>query len=138
MRVWDCTSADVEWLAALGDARYLGMEEGYEPKAARNWLRQIIGHQDVLAVRGEASAAVAFIIRPSWAPGTRYCDLGMICAAPDNASVWEPLALLRALHARSKAAGCSRFYIHSSFANIGPLAKRLGGRALPASYVLEG
>lgn len=132
----DCTIDDVPWMGRLAAMRYVGMEEGYVPAAAEQWATRLIGQPDVIAVRGEHSAAMAFVVRPAWAPGTAYCDLGMIWSEPKQTPTFEPVRLLRAIDQRRRALGCSRFFLHSSFADLSPLARRIGAVQLAPSFVV--
>ncbi len=136
MTVRDCSQDDIPFMLELGNERYAELEEGYEPEAAERWLRAVVGAPAVIAVRGEESCAIAFIVWPTWTPSASYCDLGAICARKHLRHPLEPLRLLRAIDTKRRERGCSRFYIHSSFTDLAPFARRLGAVPLTQSYVV--
>jgi hypothetical protein len=121
----DCTTADLPWLTASADAAYRGLISGFSVLHAEAWLRVCIDNPDIYVLRGETHAAVAHVMAYPWAPGRKCCDLLYLFGTPGR--VMEPMRLVRVIDERRLAAGCQEFFINSIYADLSPLARRLGG-----------
>ena len=131
----DCTLADVPWLAETAEGAYRGLVEGFDRAAAEGWIGQCLADPSMWVVRGETHAGFATFYRFPWAPTESCCDLVHLYG-PKRQGL-EPLRIVEAFDQKRRALGCRRFYIGSIYADLSPIAKRLGGQPTTTMWVIE-
>lgn len=128
-----CTKEDNEWLIDLAIECY----SQFDVKSTfPRWLETMWGRSDVLVIRGEETAALAYISRPFWQKDTD-CELQFICCKKTRFGAVELLHIVKHINSLRKSLGCARFYINSRLADLEPLAQRLGAKPAGKSWVLE-
>jgi len=138
MNVRPATADDVFWLVETAARAYGGLVEGFDRYGTERWVRACLADPDTVIMRGEATAGFAQVVRPPWAPSVPVMDLIHLYGHRDKPLPWEACNVVAALDDARKARGCSKLYIGSIYADLGPIAQRLGGRQLGSLYVLEG
>lgn len=128
-----CTIEDSEWLIDLAVECYSQFDvESTFPE----WLTPMWGRSDVVIVRGEESAALAYISHPFWQKDFD-CELQFICSKKTRFGAIELLHCVKYINELRKNAGCARLYINSRLADLEPIALRVGAKLAGKSYVLE-
>ena len=138
MTVRPATADDVPWLVETAAAAYAKMVPGFDRDGAERWIRACLADPDTIVVRGEHTAGFVQIVRPPWAPTTTVADLIHIYGQADGSLPWEAVDVVSALDAARKERGCTAMYVGSIYADLEPIARRLGGRRLGSLYMLEG
>lgn len=136
MTVRPATAEDVPWLVETAVVAYAGLVDGFDAGGAERWVRACIADPDTIVVRGEHTAGFAQVVRPPWAPAGPVADL--IHLYGYGSHPWEAVDVVASLDARRKERGCSVLYVGSIYADLEPIAKRLGGRRVGSLYALEG
>lgn len=127
--------ADIPWLVALAEECH----EDWTPdmQTWRTWVTSVLPDNRVIAFRGEHAAAIACMSMPPWKPGERNCELMHLFSRPNHGSAFEPIRVLQAVDAARLEAGCRRFFIFSTAADLTPFALRLGAKPVGSLHVLE-
>ena len=138
MTVRPATAEDVPWLVETAAKAYGGLVPGFDPAGAERWIRACLADPDTIVMRGEHTAGFVQVVRPPWAPTTTAADLIHLYGQADGSLPWEAVDVVAALDARRKERGCSVMYVGSIYADLEPIARRLGGRRVGSLYALEG
>lgn len=131
----DATSEDVSWLCDAARSSYAGLVEGYDDAGAERWINACVASPHMAVVRGEGVAAFAACEAAPWAPGERYCDLVHLFGRATTPM--ETAKVVQAIDRKRRADGVKKFYVGSVFADLGAIGRWLGGKRLPAGYVIE-
>ena len=134
--VRQCTIEDIDFLIEVAKEAY---PEGFDDKAARDWLAVRLWDPNLAFFRGERSAGSAMMQVKFHAPGRKQCYLIHLCAKKaTNGSGWEPLAVLDALAAWGKAQGATKFWFADiTGIDLNAFCKRRGGYEAGHTYVLD-
>ena len=138
MTVRPATVEDVPWLVETAATAYAGLVPGFDPAGAERWIRACLADPDTVVLRGEATAGFAQVVRCPWSPTHTEMDLIHLYGQADGALPWEACNVVAALDEVRKERGCARMYVGSIYADLEPIARRLGGRRLGSLYALEG
>lgn len=129
-----CTSEDLDWMMSIA-------EEAYPFKinvdGLRKWFIPRFNNPNVIIVKGDHSAAMAYIHIPPWRFEEKDCELEYLCSRRTRFGAVELLEVVRYINLLRKEAGCARFYINSRLKDLGPIASRLGGVLAGKGYVIE-
>ena len=131
----NATVEDVPWLCETSKRSYAGLVDGYDDAGAERWTRACVASPAMMVVRGDGVAAFAMYETAPWAPGERYCDLVHLFGKATTP--FETFKVVQEIDRRRRADGVKKFYVGSVFADLGAIGCRLGGRRLPAGYVIE-
>ena len=131
----EATFDDAPWLVALAQEAYAGLFDGFDAKATDRWVRSCIADFNTFVVRGETHAGFANVYYYPWAPTEKCCDLLHLYGRKGWSM--EPVRIVAALDKKRRAFGCSKFYVGSIYADLAPIAKRLGGRPTTTMWVIE-
>lgn len=130
-----CTIHDLDWMMNIAEESYpfkINIE------GLRNWFTPVFDNPNVIIVRGEHAAAMAYISTPAWRFDEKDCELEYLCSRKSRFGAVELLRILRFINQLRKDKGCARFYINSRLEDLGPFAKRLGATLAGKGYVIEG
>ena len=128
---------DVPWLVETATTAYAGLVEGFDRNGAERWIRACIADPDTVVMRGDTTAGFAQIVRCPWSPAFIEMDLIHLFGQADGSLPWEACKVVAALNDVRKERGCDKMYVGSIFADLEPIARRLGGRRLGSLYALE-
>jgi hypothetical protein len=138
MSVQECTAFDIPWLVETAGKSYAEWMDEWDEEGAIRWVAQCIADPDMLCVKADHTVGFAQIISMPWAPTKLVCDLLHLWSDGDpERSPHEAMEVVGELDLMRRARGCSRFYIGSIYRDLSPIAKRLGGRALNTTWVVE-
>lgn len=137
MTIRRATADDAPWLVETADRAYRGLVEGFDALGTERWIRACIADPDTVVLRGEHTAAFAQVVRCPWSPTVTEMDLIHLFGHSPTALPWEACNLVAELNEVRKARGCARMYVGSIYADLEPIARRLGGRRLGSLYALE-
>jgi len=138
MTIRPATAEDVPWLVETATAAYAGLVEGFEVAGTERWIKACIADPDTVVIRGDATAGFAQVVRCPWSPTRTEMDLIHLFGTQSGALPWEACQVVAALDVARKTLGCARMYVGSIYADLEPIARRLGGRRLGSLYALEG
>lgn len=125
-------SDDIPWILETAIAAY----PPFNVEEAGKWTVFNINNPKLIFVRGEVSFAVAMEQSIFWLP-EKYCELQFLASRKARAGATELLNILKYINGLRKERGCGKMYLNSRLADLEPFAKRLGGRLIGKSYVLE-
>ena len=111
--------------------------DGFDRFGATRWVAACIADPDTVVIRGEHTAGFAQIVRMPWAPLHPSMDLIHLYGQRNGGPPWEACQVVAALNEVRQARGCGKMYVGSIYADLEPIARRLGGRRLGSLYVLE-
>lgn len=130
-----CTPDDVEWMIKVASSRYPGE---FDPDQARVWVPQRLTSPDMLFIRGEHSFGVAHLARRFNAPDRVQAYLTLLYSDADNTHLLEPLMLVKNMKEWAVSKNASKFWMSDiSGIDLGPFAKRIGGRLAGHTYVVD-
>lgn len=135
MTIRDCTHDDIPWLVETAAAAYDGLIEDFNRETAAVWARVCINSPTTIFLRGETHAICVYTTFLPWAPKHKVADLAYVFG-PNNGSM-EALQLFKAVNRMCQELGCDRFIIGSVYADLSPIARRLGGRKLNPLWGVE-
>ena len=130
-----CTQADVAWMAGVAHRRYPGE---FDLKSAVAWAAQQVNNPQMVFIRGDRSFGVAHLARRFNAPSRVQAYLTLLYAEPGTTLPLEPFRVVEALVAWAREQGATKFWLSDiSGCDLGPFAKRLGGREAGHTYVID-
>lgn len=130
----DVVKEDIPWVLDVARVAYKPLIPDFQEEGARHWLEACLVDPTVIFLRGIRTVAIAAVMRVPWTKELA-CDLMQLFALPGGRM--EPVAIVREVARRARAMGGARMFLGSVFADLTPIARRLGARTLSMSYVLE-
>ena len=127
-----CTKKDLSWLLQLAIDCY----PPFDTNRALKWLESIESRDDIIVVRGEHSAALAFTEKTFWDEHPK-CVIQFICSRKATFGAVEVLAVIKYINNLRKKAGCAKLRFSSSHTDLDILARRLKAKPAGKSYVME-
>lgn len=131
-----CVLDDLPWILAQARAAYAPLVEGWDDAGAEIWTRACIQSPKTIAMRGEKVVGLGMVLAMPYAPTILFCDLAHLFRTPGKGG-FEVFDVVHAISARSAEMGCKKFFIGSIFADLSPIAQRLGGRPLNRMWVVD-
>lgn len=132
-----CTPDDVEWMISIANGRYPGE---FDPEQARAWVPARLKEPTMLFIRGERSFGVAHLAKRFNSPTRVQAYLTLLYSEPGfmRSLSLEPFQLIKRMIEWGKEKGATKFWMSDiSGVDLGPFAKRLGGRLAGHTYVVD-
>lgn len=132
------TTADREWLHEICTKAYDA--DYYDPVASETWFRAMMRDENHLLLRGEHGFMTAIVSGPPWAPKRLRGSFGPV-ASIGGASIGAALDLVEMTTqclAWAKGRLATEFFFGTvTGADLGPLARRFGGRPVSPHYIVD-
>jgi len=130
-----CGADDIDWMADIAWRRY---PDEFDFESAKAWGAARINDPQMRFVRGIRTFGVAHLARRFNAPKRVQAYLTLLYADPGKTLSTEPFRIVEALVAWAKEQGATKFWLSDiSGCDLGPFAKRLGGRLAGHTYVID-
>lgn len=137
MEIRPCNREDIPWLRDLARETYAPLIPDYDVAGAASWIAGCVLSEEIITLRGENAAVFASVMEFPWTR-QKACEVFHLFSRPRVGTAFDPVRLVEAVHQIARRRGCDRTYLGSVFHDLSPIGKRLGGRPLTTTYVLEG
>lgn len=128
------TWEDREWAQELCRLGY--PQDYFNPEASENWLRPLLDHSSVLALRSDKAIWITALTRYPFNPALRYAMTFAIVSVGEN-----PFTLVKMARQSvewAKAQGAVDYIFETmTGVDLGPIARRLGAKPASPAYKLE-
>jgi hypothetical protein len=131
-----CTLDDVPWIVIQARLAYERLVEEYSDAGAEKWAIAVIQSEKMIAMRGDKVVGLGTVLTMPWAPTYKFCDLTHLFRAPGK-GVFEAFDVVKAIYQKCGEMGCRKMFIGSIFADLSPIAERLGGKPLNRMWVVD-